>query len=282
MSNQPKEHTRKPYPSDMTDEDWAKIEAHFVRPRKAGRQPTSPREKLNALLYLVRTGIAWEFMPHDLPPKSTVFDFYSELCKSGLLEQIERSLAADFRTRLGRDPTPSHALVDSQSVKSGCGGEKLGLDPHKKVHGRKRHLLTDTLGIILVIAVTAANVHDKTAAEAMLTPEVMSTLPRLKSVSVDSAYHDLKVMSSTSEPLKVVLATKSPEQKGFVPLPVRWRIERTNGWMMQWRRLPRDYERTVKHSRGMVLVAMTGILLRWSRKDYSAPWLARERREAVA
>ena len=282
MSKQDKESKRKPYPSDVKDEDWAKISHHFVHHRKAGRQPTDPREKLNALLYLTRTGIAWEYLPHDFPPKSTVFDFYSELCASGLIETMERDLAAKFREKLGRESTPSHGLIDSQSVKSGCGGEELGLDPHKKVHGRKRHMLIDTLGIILIVLVTAANVHDKTAAELMLRPKALESIPRLESVSVDSAYRELKLKTRAGDSIRVDVVEKLAGQKGFVPLPVRWRIERTNGWLMQWRRLTRDYERTVAHSRGMVFVAMTGILLRWSRDSYDAPWLASARSLAAS
>src|SRR6516162_8093873 len=250
--------SRKAYPSDLTDAQWAIAEPLVPKPFPRGRPRKSDlREVVNAILYVVREGCSWRALPHDLPPWRTVYNYFDAWSGDGTWERLLTALRRKARVQAGRPETPSACCIDSQSVKTACGGEAVGTDGGKRVKGRKRHIATDTLGLLLTILVTAANADDGETAPALLGRLPAAECRRLRAVFADSKYHNaaFEAYLAGRGGLRLEVSGKAPGEKGFRPLKVRWVVEQSFGCMGRWRRLSKDYERTVRSSEAVVKVA---------------------------
>jgi transposase len=215
------------------------------------------REIVNAILYVCRTGIAWEYLPHDFPPYKTVYDYYAKWEIDGTAETVHDLLRDRVRVASGRSTTPTAAILDSRSVKTTCNVSEpdQGIDANKKIKGRKRHIATDVLGLLLAVAVTAASIQDSTAGTEIL-DRLAVAHPSVSTAWVDGGYNDSVRLHGARRGVRVEVV-KRVAAKGFHVLPRRWVVERTFGWLMQHRRLVRDYETLPQRSRAMVLWAMT-------------------------
>jgi transposase len=251
------------YPSDVTDEQWALVEPLIPvypggRPRK-----TSTRDVLDAILYLLRTGCQWRYLPKDFPPRSTVWRYFDEWRHNGTLEIIHDALRQKVRKREGKKATPSAGSIDSQSVPTTEGGERRGADAHKKVKGRKRHLVVDTLGLLLAVAVTGADADDGAAAPQALAQLTREEFPRLRLLWADSKYHNYGLYAWLDEHAHygIEVVSRPKGTKGFVPLPKRWVAERTIAWLRRCRRLTVDREKTVLSCEAMIRLGMIHVML---------------------
>jgi putative transposase len=255
----------RPYDTDLTDAQFALVEPFLPRPKKMGRPPANLRAVLNAILYLVRTGCPWRLLPHDFPPWSTVHTWYRRWRSDGTWPKIHEALRQQVRLQAGRDPSPRSSAADSQSVKTTPQGGVKGFDSGKKVKGRKRHIWVDSLGLLLAVVVTAADVHDSRAGCDLFHSRVWAAeLPRLEVVYTDSQYTagylDEEVFSFA--PFRRVVVSRPEGKEGWVKLPQRWVVERTFAWLYRNRRLSKDYERLPASSEAMIQVSMIHLMLR--------------------
>jgi transposase len=262
------ERTTARYPSDVTDEEWALVESHLPPPKKARRHPPPERrEILNAILYVLTTGCQWRQLPKDFPPKSTVHDYLIDWQCDCVLTRIHHALYVEARERADREASPTTAIVDSQSVKSAEKGGRsvypVGYDAGKKIKGKKRHAAVDTLGLMLGVAITPADVQDRDQIAPLL-KEVRRTFPFLERAIADGGYQGAataaKVKAAANIPLEIV--KRSDTAKGFVVLPKRWIVERTFGWLGRCRRLAKDFENLSRMALAFVQLAMIRLMLR--------------------
>jgi putative transposase len=257
---------RKRYPSDLTNAQWAVLEPLIPPARPGGRPRKHPlREIVNAISYIVREGCSWRALPHDFPPWKTVYNYFRAWQDDGTWTTLRHALRTRLRTAKGRHPDPHTAYIDSQSVKTAEGGEARGFDGGKKVQGRKRHILVDSLGLLLAVVVTPASVDDGRAAPAVLADVRPQDYPRLRVVWGDSKYHNHDLadwLRRHQRPYAVEVVRRSPETEGFQLLPKRWVVERTFAWLGRYRRLNKDHERLTTTSAAMIEVSAVHHMLR--------------------
>jgi len=253
----------KPYPTDLTNEQKRILEPLIPGPKTRGRPRTVDIwAVLNAIFYVLRTGCAWRMLPHDFPAWQTVYYYFRQWKKSGVFAAMNDALRADLRTAGGRKPDPSAAILDSQSVKTTEQGGPRGYDAGKKINGRKRHVLVDTLGLLLAVVVHPADIQDRDGAKLLL-DKVKDRLPRLQLIWADGGYAGQLIDWVKDTCHWVLDIVKRPEdQKGFAVLPRRWVVERTLAWIGRYRRLSKDYERQTATSEAFIYAAMTHLMVR--------------------
>lgn len=260
---------RSRYPSDLTVERWALIEPVITawkaaHPSVSGhRGRYEMREIVNAIFYQSRTGCQWEYLPHDLPPPGAVKYYFYKWRDDGTAETIHEILRCQVRERAGRAEDPSLVVLDSQSVHAAVNvpAATTGRDAGKKVPGRKKGIAVDVLGLIIAVVVMAASAHENQVGTALLDKVAVRT-PAVTKALVDQGFKTAVVTHGAKSGIDVEIVERNPRDKGFIPQPIRWRVEQTLGTLMLHRRLVRDYESNPATSETRVYWAITDLMTR--------------------
>ncbi|MFK8843672.1 IS5 family transposase [Streptomyces sp. Ac-502] len=273
---------RRRYPSDLSDARWALVEPVLAawrlerrgRALDFGRPPEHDlRTLMDAILYVNRTGIPWRYLPHDYPPWQTCYAYFAHWEKEGILTQLNSLLRSRVREDEGRAPEPSACIIDSQSIKTSANvpAAGQGTDAGKKIVGRKRSIMIDTIGLLLGVLVTAASVQDSVAG-AHLVETVAAEHPAVRKTWVDGGYRQHLVEHAARLGIDMEIVRRNPATRGFAPLPRRWTVERTLGWLMFHRRLARDYEALPARSSAMIYLAMIDVMSRHLTGESTLNW----------
>jgi len=252
------------YESSLTDAQWIVLEPLLVKPKKLGRPPIDRRRIIDAVLYMVKGGVHWRLLPHDFPCWKTVYHLFRSWTLDRTWEALNGRLRAQVREEAEKRCRPTAAILDSQSVKSDPHGGNVGYDSAKTIKGRKRHILVDTLGLLLGIVVTPANTTERDGARALLL-RTLGVFTWLRVLWVDGGYVGpafAQWVKNLRAKLEVQVVKRSDDVKGFQILPRRWIVERTFAWFMRHRRLVRDYETTETSAEAWAYIAMIRIQLR--------------------
>jgi putative transposase len=262
------------YPSDLSDEQWALIEPRLPPALPGGRpREVDLRAVVDAILYVLRTGCQWRYLPKDFPPKSTVWRYFDQWRTDGTLDEIHDALRRKVRAEEKPYSPRTTASVDSQSVDTTSGGERRGRDNHKNVDGRKRHIVVDSMGLLLAVLVTAADVDDARAAQELFGRLGGQPVSKVRTMYADSKYHNNALYAWVADNARWGLnVVRRPEGvKGWVLLPIRWTVERTFAWLGRCRRLSKDREKTALSSEAFIKLAMIHLMLnRLEPKDAEA------------
>jgi transposase len=273
---------RRRYPSDLSDARWELVEPVLTawraerrgRGLDIGRPPNHDlRSLLDAVLYVNRTGIPWRYLPHDYPHWNTVSAYFARWQEEGVFDQLNSLLRREVRRQEGREAEPSACVIDSQSIKASTNvpAAGQGVDAGKKIVGRKRSIVVDTLGLLLTVLVTAASVQDSVAGQALI-EKVAAEHPTIRKTWVDGGYRQHLVEHAATLGIDMHIVRRDPTTKGFTVLPRRWTVERTLGRLMNHRRLARDYEAKPHRSEAMVHLAMINLMTRRLAAESTPSW----------
>jgi putative transposase len=254
---------RKTYPTDLSCEQWKLLETMLPPPERFGRKRSVDlREVFNALCYLARSGCQWRLLPKEFPAWQTVYYYFRLWRDAECFIVINDLLREKLRKELGKKANPSAAVIDSQSVKTDEQAETRGYDAGKKVKGRKRHILVDTLGLLLKAKVLTADIQDRDAAQ-MLLSEIKEQMPRLQLIWADGGYRGKLIIWVAVQCLWILeIVKRNDSLKMFVPLPKRWIVERTFSWLNRNRRLSKDYERKIESAEAWLYLSMSILMLK--------------------
>ncbi|MFI1524905.1 IS5 family transposase [Kitasatospora cineracea] len=273
---------RRRYPSDLSDARWALVEPVLTawraerrgRGLDIGRPPDHDlRSLLDAILYVNRTGIPWRYLPHDYPHWNTVYAYFARWQAEGVFDQLNSLLRRQVRRQEGREEEPTACVIDSQSIKTSANvpAREQGIDAGKKIVGRKRSIAIDTVGLLLGVLVTAASVQDSIAGQTLI-ERVAAEHPTVRKTWVDGGYRQHLVEHAATLGIDMHIVRRDPTAKGFAVLPRRWTVERTLGWLMNHRRLARDYEAHPRRSEAMIHLAMISLMTRRLTNESTLTW----------
>jgi transposase len=273
---------RRRYPSDLSDARWKLVEPVLTAWRSErrgrgldiGRPPDHDlRSLLDAVLYVNRTGIPWRYLPHDYPHWNTVYAYFARWQEEGVFDQLNSLLRRQVRRQEGREDEPTACVIDSQSIKTSTNVPacEQGIDAGKRIVGRKRSIVIDTVGLLLGVLVTAASVQDSIAGQTLI-ERVATEHPTVRKTWVDGGYRQHLVEHAATLGIDMHIVRRDPATKGFAVLPRRWTVERTLGWLMNHRRLARDYEAHPHRSEAIIHLAMINLMTRRLTAESTPSW----------